>query len=172
VTTMATAVGVTILVVSSGVAAGATQDTAGPMLAALIEEKGHRVHSQTAVSDEQVQIEEALRRLCADPDADVLITVGGSGLTPDDLAPEATAAVIDRAVPGIAEALRAESMRHTPMGMLSRGIAGVYEHTLIVNLPGSPRAVEQLFGVLAPVLAHAVATIRSPGGSRALHGDA
>jgi molybdenum cofactor synthesis domain-containing protein len=99
----------------------------------------------------------------------VILTVGGTGLTHDDVTPEATGAVIDREAPGFAEALRAESLRRTPMGMLTRGRAGIAERTLIVNLPGSPKAVGELFGVLAPVLWHAVDTIRSPAGSRALH---
>ena len=91
---------------------------------------------------------------------DLILTTGGTGLTPDDLTPEASRAVIEREAPGIAEALRTESAKYTPAGILSRGVAGICAQTLIVNLPGSPKAIEQLFGVLAPVLPHAVATLR------------
>ena len=87
-------------------------------------------------------------------------TRGGTGLTPDDVTPEATRQVIDREVPGLGEAMRAESLRNTPMGALSRGLAGVAAGTLIVNFPGSPKAIDEVFGVVAPVLEHAVATIR------------
>ena len=102
----------------------------------------------------------------------VVLTAGGTGLTRDDVTPEASGAVIERLVPGLAEALRAEAVRHTPMGALTRGLAGVARETLIVNLPGSPKAIEEVFGVLAPVLEHAVALICSPGGSRGLHAAA
>ncbi len=93
-----------------------------------------------------------------------MLTTGGTGLTPDDVTPEATRAVIGREIPGIAEAMRAESRKHTPMGMLSREVAGAVGETLIVNFPGSPKAVEQLFGVIAPVLEHAVALLRREHG--------
>ena len=90
-------------------------------------------------------------------------------LTPDDVTPEATKAAIERDVPGIAEALRAASLPHTPMALLSRGVAGVRGRTLIVNFPGSPRALEQTFGVLTPVLAHAAALLGREGGHGAGH---
>jgi len=94
---------------------------------------------------------------------------GGTGLTPDDVTPEATRAVIERDAPGFAEAMRAESLRHTPLGILTRGVSGIAGRTLIVNFPGSPRAVEQLFPVLAPTLGHVAATLAGDGGSRAGH---
>lgn len=159
---------VAILTVSGAVAAGAAPDTAGPLLARLAREAGAEVLASDAVPDDRALIEARLRHHC-DTAADVILTAGGTGLTPDDVTPEATLAVIERHTPGFAEALRAESLRHTPMGLLTRGVAGVHKGTLIVNLPGSPRAISEVFGVLAPVLGHAVATIQSPGGSRALH---
>ena len=161
-------VGVAILTVSSAVAAGAREDEAGALLARLATTTGLRVLAIDAVSDDRAAIEARLREHVA-ADAEVVLTCGGTGLTPDDVTPEATGAVIERGAPGFAEALRAASLRHTPMGMLTRGESGIAGRTLIVNLPGSPRAVEQLFEVLAPVLEHAVATIRSAAGSRALH---
>jgi molybdopterin adenylyltransferase len=96
----------------------------------------------------------------------VILTTGGTGLTPDDVTPEATRAVIERDAPGFAEAMRAESLRHTPMGMLSRGVSGTAGHSLIVNLPGSPNSIRELFPVIAPVLAHAVATLRRERGRK------
>ncbi len=94
---------------------------------------------------------------------DLIFTTGGTGLTPDDVTPEATRAVIVREAPGFAEAMRAESLRITPHGILQRGVSGIAGRTLIVNFPGSPKAVEELFGVIAPTLPHAVATLRGDG---------
>ena len=105
-----------------------------------------------------------------DRGCDLIFTTGGTGLTPDDVTPEATRAVIERQAPGLAEAMRAESARHTPLGMLARGVAGISESTLIVNFPGSPRAVEQLFPVIAPVLCHAVQTLHGESSHGSRHG--
>jgi molybdopterin adenylyltransferase len=111
------------------------------------------------VADDRAVIEARLREFVADG-CDLVFTTGGTGLTPDDVTPEATRAVIDRDAPGFAEAMRAEGARHTPMGILSRGVSGVAGRTLIVNFPGSPKSIDQLFGVLAPTLGHVVATLR------------
>ena len=159
---------VAIVTVSSAVAAGAATDEAGPLLARLATDAGASVVSSEAVDDDAPAIERALRGHVA-AGVGVVLTCGGTGLTPDDVTPEATDAVIERAAPGFAEALRAEALRHTPMGVLTRGRSGIAGRTLIINLPGSPKAIGELFGVLAPVLGHAVATLRSDGGSRALH---
>ena len=96
---------------------------------------------------------------------ELILTTGGTGLTPDDVTPEATLAVIEREVPGLAEAMRAESLRYTPMSMLSRAVAGVAGGSLIINFPGSPKAIAQLFPVVAPVLRHAVATLHRENGT-------
>lgn len=114
------------------------------------------------VPDDFALIEDRLRHY-VDDGYDLLFTTGGTGLTPDDVTPEATRAVIERDAPGFAEAMRIEGARHTPMGILTRGVSGIAGRTLIVNFPGSPRAIDQLFGVLAPTLAHVVQTLR--GGS-------
>ena len=100
-----------------------------------------------------------------------MFTTGGTGLTPDDITPEATRAVIDREAPGFAEAMRVESVRQTPLGMLTRGISGIAGRTLIVNFPGSPKAIDELFPVLAPTLGHVVSTLRRewPGQEREPH---
>jgi molybdenum cofactor synthesis domain-containing protein len=147
-----------VLTVSSTVSRREAEDESGPLLAELAEAAGADVEAMEVVPDDFGLIEDRLHHYVDDEFA-LIFTTGGTGLTPDDVTPEATRRVIRRDAPGIAEALRAESARHTPMGMLSRGVAGVAGRTLIVNFPGSPRAIEQLFGVLAPVLDHAVATL-------------
>ena len=156
-----------IITISTSVAAARNEDLSGRALAQLAAEAGAEIVAQEVVSDDRVQIEEALRRHSA-PEAGIsfIFTTGGTGLTQDDVTPEATTAVIDRDAPGIAEAMRAESLRHTPMGLLSRGVSGIAGRTLIVNFPGSPKAIGQLFGLIAPVLGHAEATLRREGGAR------
>jgi molybdopterin adenylyltransferase len=152
-----------ILTVSSSVAAGVNQDTSGARLAELAHEHGAEIVARHTVSDDRAQIEAWLREQ-ASAGAQLILTTGGTGFTPDDVTPEATRAVIDREAPGLAEAMRAESLKHTPMGMLSRGVSGIAGRTLIVNFPGSPKAIGQLFGVIAPVLGHAIGTLnREPG---------
>ena len=111
------------------------------------------------IPDDFSLIEDRLHHYVEDG-CDLIFTTGGTGLTPDDITPEATRAVIAREAPGLSEAMRTEAQRLTPHGMLSRGVSGVAGHTLIVNFPGSPKAVRQLFPVLAPTLAHAVRTLR------------
>lgn len=147
-----------MLTISTSVSRREAEDESGPLLARLADAAGADVVGMEVVPDDLTLIEDRLHHY-VDEDVRLILTTGGTGLTPDDVTPEATALVIQRPAPGIAEAMRAESMRHTPMGMLSRGLAGVCGRTLIVNFPGSPRAIEQLFGVLAPVLDHAVATL-------------
>ncbi len=152
-----------VLTVSTSVARRQREDASGPLLARLADEAGAEVVAMEVVGDDAALIADRLRHYVAGGAAFVL-TTGGTGLTVDDVTPEATAAVIDRDVPGIAEAMRAASLRHTPMGVLSRGVSGVAGRTLIVNFPGNPKAVQQLFGVLAPVLRHAAATLTREGG--------
>ena len=154
-----------IITISTSVAAGRTDDRSGEILAALAQQAGAEVVAREVVSDDRRQIEQVLRRHAA-PDADtpLIFTTGGTGLTPDDVTPEATSAVIDREAPGFAEAMRAESLRHTPLGILTRGVSGIANKTLIINFPGNPKAIGELFGVIAPTLEHAVATLRREGG--------
>jgi molybdopterin biosynthesis enzyme MoaB len=111
-------------------------------------------------------------RRWSDPAAGIslVFTTGGTGLTPDDVTPEATRAVIDRDAPGFAEAMRAESLRHTPLGILTRGVSGIAGRTLIINFPGNPKAIDQLFPVIAPTLGHVAATLRRDGGRGGGHG--
>lgn len=154
-----------VLTISTSTARGEREDLAGPLLAKLARQAGVEVVAQDVVADERAAIEERLRAYVAG-DVRFAFTTGGTGLTPDDVTPEATRAVLERDAPGFAEALRAESVRQTPMGVLQRGVSGIAGRTLIVNFPGSPRAVQQLFGVIAPALAHAAQTLAAePGGS-------
>jgi molybdopterin adenylyltransferase len=129
------------------------------VLAALAEQAGCDIVAMEVVPDDFALIEDRLHHY-VDDNCDLVFTTGGTGMTPDDITPEATRMVIHRDAPGLAEAMRAEGARHTPLGILGRGVAGISEATLIVNFPGSPRAVEQLFPVIAPVLEHAVQTLR------------
>jgi molybdopterin adenylyltransferase len=112
------------------------------------------------VGDDRSAIAGAIARLADEAGARFVFTTGGTGLTPDDVTPEATRDAIDREAPGYAEAIRADSRDHTPLGILTRGVSGIADATLIVNFPGSPRAIDQLFGVLAPTLGHVVQTLR------------
>ncbi|MDP9344933.1 MAG: MogA/MoaB family molybdenum cofactor biosynthesis protein [Actinomycetota bacterium] len=157
-----------VLTVSTSVARREADDASGPLLARLAEEAGAEVVAMEVLPDDFALIEDRLRHYAAD-NVRFVFTTGGTGLTPDDVTPEATRAVVERDVPGIAEAMRAESLRHTPMGLLSRGVSGLIGETLIVNFPGNPKAIEQLFGLLAPVLEHAARSMVRHGGRAAGH---
>jgi molybdenum cofactor synthesis domain-containing protein len=157
-----------VLTVSTSVSNGSASDESGPLLATLADEAGADVVAVEVVPDDKVLIEARLRRH-ADDGIDLVFTTGGTGFTPDDVTPEATRAVIDREAPGFAEAIRANALQHTPMGILTRGVSGIAGRTLIVNFPGSPKAVRESFPVVAPTLRHVVETLRSAGGSRSSH---
>ena len=157
-----------VLTVSTSVSRRVAEDSSGPLLAHLAEDAGAEIVAMEVVPDDFALIEDRLHHY-VDDGVSFVLTTGGTGLTPDDVTPEATQAVIARDAPGISEAMRAVSIQHTPMGVLSRGVSGVAGRTLIVNFPGSPKAIEQVFGVLAPVLKHAAATLASEGGSRSSH---
>jgi molybdopterin adenylyltransferase len=148
-----------ILTISTSIAAGESRDVSGLALAELASAAGAEIVSQEIVSDDRGAIERALRRH-AQSGVSLIFTTGGTGLTPDDVTPEATRAVIDRDAPGFAEAMRAQSLKYTPLGILTRGVSGVAGRTLIINFPGNPKAIRELFGVVAPTLGHAVATLQ------------
>lgn len=158
----------TVLTISTSAARNQADDEAGTVLAHLAEQAGCQIVAAEVIPDDAPLIEDRIRHH-VDEGVDVVLTTGGTGLTRDDVTPEATRAVIERDLPGIAEALRAESIRRTAYGMLTRGVAGIADRTLIVNLPGSVKAVEELFAVIAPVLEHAVALLHSERGSRDAH---
>jgi molybdopterin adenylyltransferase len=153
-----------ILTVSTSVAAGQTEDRSGAALAELAAAAGAEIVARDVVADDRIAIEDWLRRQAA-AGASLIFTTGGTGLT-DDVTPEATTAVIDRPAPGFAEAMRAEAVRHTPMGILTRGVSGIAGRSLIINFPGNPKAIGELFGVIAPTLEHVVATLQRERGSR------
>lgn len=146
-----------VLTVSDGVAAQVRNDDTGAAVAERLAEDGYEIVAREVVADERDTIAVALRRLAGT--AHLVVTNGGTGLGPRDVTPEATAAVIDRTVPGLAEAMRAAGRAHTPMADLSRGLAGSIDQTLVVNLPGSPRGAVESFDAVRGVLAHALALL-------------
>ncbi len=131
-------------------------DSSGDRLVQMLRSEGIEIAERIIVTDGLLEIREALCALAEREDINLILTTGGTGLAPRDNTPEATRAVIEREAPGIAEAMRRETLAKTPMSMLSRGVCGIRGRTLIINLPGSPRGVEECFEVLRPVLAHAV----------------
>lgn len=149
-----------VITVSDKGYAGEREDASGPLLADLLRKMGAEVVSQTIVPDEQAEIERALTRLADEEQVDLVVTTGGTGPAPRDVTPEATLAVIEREVPGLAEVLRFEGYRKTPLAVISRGVAGIRGGTLIVNLPGSPKAVREGMKTLTPILPHAIKMLR------------
>lgn len=154
-----------VVTVSTSAAAGTAGDESGPLLAGLVERSGlfpEGVRTVT-VSDDRASIVSALNAEVGAGTA-LVITTGGTGFSPDDVTPEATRDVIEREAPGLAEAIRADAAKRITTGILTRGVAGMVGGTLIVNFPGSPRAVKESFAAIEPVLPHALAQLRDGGG--------
>ena len=146
-----------VLTISDSGAIGARQDTSGENIRAMVMQLPDAVISAGAIiPDERPLIEATLRAWSDEHNLNLILTTGGTGLAPRDVTPEATKAIIDREAPGITEAMRAVSLQHTPFGMLSRGVAGTRGGTLIINLPGSPKAVKECLEYILPVLPHAI----------------
>ena len=149
-----------VITVSDKGSRGEREDTSGPALVELLTQAGYRVVETCLIPDEYEQIRETLIR-CSDRLAVALaVTTGGTGFSPRDITPEATAAVCQRMAPGIGEAMRAASLRITPRGMLSRATAGLLDRSLIVNLPGSPKAAQENLEAVLPSLAHGLEMLR------------
>ena len=147
-----------VVTVSSSRASGQGEDVSGPALVELCQAAGLDTMHET-VSDDRGAIAAALKRLSDTERVQFVFTTGGTGMTIDDVTPEATRDVIDREAPGYAETIRAESRRHTPLGILTRGVSGIRGRTLIVNFPGSPKAIGQSWPVVEPTLKHAAETL-------------
>ena len=157
-----------ILTISDRGAAGDYEDRSGPLLRELITARtGWQVDRQEVIPDDLETIAATLRDWCAEG-LDLILTTGGTGFAPRDVTPEATRTVLEREAPGIAEALRAESLKVTRHAMLSRGVAGIRGRTLIINLPGNPKAIRENMDVLLPVLPHALELLA--GSSSGEHG--
>jgi len=145
-----------VITASDACSRGEREDTSGAALVQLLTDVGAQIVATKILSDDLGPLAHALKEFADRDDVNLIITTGGTGLGPRDNTPEATQGVIEREAPGIAEAIRAESLKVTPMAMISRGVCGVRSGTLIINLPGSPKAVRESFAVIAPVLPHAL----------------
>ncbi len=148
-----------VITVSDRSARGEREDESGAVLEGLLREAGAEVLGREVLSDDEGPLAERLREWADRADVNLVITTGGTGLSPRDNTPEATRAVIEREVPGIVEAMRAETFRQTPTSILSRAVCGTRSGALVVNLPGSPKGVRECFAVIRPVLAHAVSQL-------------
>ena len=153
---MSTDIRAVVITVSDACARGERHDASGEKLVELLTAMGAEIVSREVVSDDLLPLTELLKQQSERGEVNLLLTTGGTGFGPRDNTPEATKQVIEREAPGLSEAMRAESLKHTPMGMISRGVCGVRSGCLIVNLPGSPKAVVESFAVIKPVLSHVV----------------
>lgn len=160
---------VSILTVSDRSSSGEREDLAGPRLGEFMQQRGWTLVESQIVADERDQISQALRQWADSGETDLILTTGGTGFGRRDITPEATLEVIERQAPGLAEAMRIASMRITPHAMLSRGVCGIRGSTLIVNLPGSPRAAVENLDVILPALPHAVELLQDDPGAEQGH---
>jgi molybdopterin adenylyltransferase len=147
-----------VLTISTTIARGEGEDRSGPALVELCERAGLET-AHEVVSDDRAAIRAAIVRHADELDTRFIFTTGGTGMTADDVTPEATRDAIDREAPGYAETIRSVSRTHTPLGILTRGVSGIRGRTLIVNFPGSPKAIGQSWPVVEPTLKHAAATL-------------
>ena len=145
---------------------GLRQDTSGPAICQMLEAAGYRIVHREILPDDFDAIASALKACADERKVCLVVTTGGTGFAPRDVTPEATASVLERLTPGIPEAMRAESIRITPHGMLSREAAGIREDTLIINLPGSVKAATECLGAVLPALRHGVEILRGQAGER------
>jgi len=150
---------VVILTISDRGSKGEREDSSGPLIREMVKDLPAEVIHYEIIPDEKEIIIEALKKSADQLKADLILTTGGTGLSPRDVTPDATSKVIDREVPGFSEAMRAESLKKTPHAMISRAISGVRGSSLIVNLPGSPRSVKENLSVILPALPHALSKL-------------
>ena len=158
-----------ILTLSDRSSRGERADASGPALARLIEDESWSIVKQSILPDEETAIRDLLISWADSGEVDVIVTTGGTGFSPRDVTPEATRAVIQREVPGMAEAMRAASLKVTPHAMLSRIVTGIRGKTLIINLPGSPKGAVENLQVVIPVLPHAIQLLREDPASESTH---
>ena len=158
-----------ILTVSDRSFLGVRPDLSGPALSHYVTNHGHKVLCESIVPDELDKIHDTLLEWCNSGENDVILTTGGTGFAPRDVTPEATLSVIEKITPGLSELMRFESLKKTPHAALSRSVAGIRKQTLIINLPGSPKAAVENLGVVFPILAHAVELIKDDPSSEAHH---
>lgn len=149
-----------VITISDRASRGEAEDKSGQVIKNMVRQIQAEPAAYVLIPDEAELITEELIRMCDELALDLIVTTGGTGLGPRDVTPDATLQVIEREVPGISEAMRAEGLKKTPHAVLSRAVAGVRRRTLIINLPGSPKAVEECLGVVLPALPHAIEVIR------------
>jgi len=158
-----------ILTVSDRSSRGERADLGGPALSDFVTSRGWLASARDILADDREQIASALKAWCARGDIDVILTTGGTGFAPRDVTPEATHEVIERDAPGLAEAIRAASLKVTPHAMLSRAVSGIRGRTLILNLPGSPKGAVESLQVVADVLEHAVKLLHEDASAESGH---
>jgi molybdenum cofactor synthesis domain-containing protein len=156
---MSTQIRVIVITASDACSVGEREDESGEVLVQLLTELGAEIVAKEIVNDDLEPLADRLRAYADRPDVNLIMTTGGTGFGPRDNTPEATLRVIEREAPGLAEAMRIETLKNTRMAMISRGVSGIRSGTLIVNLPGSPKAVRESFEVIRPVLSHAIALL-------------
>jgi len=153
---MSTQIRAVVITVSDACSRGEREDTSGAALVDLLTELGAEIVAKEVVNDDLDPLAHKLRAFADLKHVNLIVTTGGTGFGPRDNAPEATLQVIERKAPGLAEAMRTETLKNTPMAMISRGVSGIRSGALIVNFPGSPKAVRESFAVIKPVLTHAI----------------
>jgi molybdopterin adenylyltransferase len=162
---MPTPIRAAVITVSDACSRGEREDASGKALVDLLKGIDAEIVQTKIVSDDLEPLSELLRDLSDRSDINLIVTTGGTGFAPRDNTPEATLAVIEREAPGLAEAMRIQTLANTPMAMISRGVCGIRSGTLIINLPGSPKGARESFDVIAPVLSHAISLlVGQPGG--------
>ena len=156
---MPTEIHAVVITASDACSRGEREDKSGELLVELLTGIGARIVAKEILSDDLEPLADKLREYADRPDVNVVVTTGGTGFGPRDNTPEATLRAIEREAPGLAEAMRIQTLKNTPMAMISRGVSGIRSGALIINLPGSPKAVRENFKVIEPVLSHAIALL-------------